>query len=347
MRKPVRFFTLALLVLTLAAIAAIAGLRFAASLRETQEASAIAPANGQFVETSFGRLHVSNWGDPKGKPVLMTHGMAAWGGLWVETAEALAANGYQVIALDQAPFGFSDRDNTDFSRTAQAARIKEVLDALGIEKTYLVGHSYGGGVTLEAALRYPERVAGLVLVCPVTDLPKADDADQAGAPNALPLLLRSTKVAEFLVSATVTNPMMTRFLMQKFMHRKDAITDDHIAILQRPMSRVGNTHAMTLWLQQFLAGDPDAWSAKRDRVRHLAVPAELIWGEKDTVTPISQGDDLAHLAKFGAFQRLPEIGHMPQIESSAVFNAALIQALGRLSANAYSSWGLRVETASR
>ena len=64
----------------------------------------------------------------------MTHGMAAWGGLWKLTGEALAARGYRVIALDQAPFGFSDSGNPDFSRSAEAKRLLEAVEVAGHRK---------------------------------------------------------------------------------------------------------------------------------------------------------------------------------------------------------------------
>ena len=159
----------AVVLLALAAVT-LAGCRAAAYFRETNESAELSPKNGAFADTSFGKVHVSYWGDASGIPVVMTHGMAAWGGLWKLTGEALAARGYRVIALDQAPFGFSDSGNPDFSRSAEAKRLLEAVKSLGIEKPLLVGHSYGGGVALEAALMAPDLFQGMVLVCPVTGL---------------------------------------------------------------------------------------------------------------------------------------------------------------------------------
>ncbi len=340
MRKFVSFSVKMIAGLLLLIVLALGGFRLAAHFRETDEASALAPPNGQFVESSFGRLHVSLWGDPDGKPVIMTHGMAAWGGLWRETAQALASKGYRVIALDQAPFGFSDNRSTDFSRSAEALRLVQVLDGLKIEKALLVGHSYGGGVALEAALRFPEKFSGMVLVCPVTGLyGRKDDAPPvAGTP---PLLLRTQFMREVLISATATNPLLTRFLLGRFMFQKDSIRDDQIEILKLPLTRIGTTQSMALWFKQFIEGDTQAQSADRKMVRKNAVPVELIWGEDDTVTPIAQGDDLALLMKAPQFTRLAGIGHMPQIEAPAIFNTALTAALDRLSGSPFALWDVR------
>lgn len=335
----------AAILLALAALT-LTGFRAAAHFRETHEAAALAPANGAFAETSYGKVHVSYWGEPAGKPVVMTHGMAAWGGLWKLTGEALAARGYRVIALDQAPFGFSDSANPDFSRSAEAKRLLEAVKALNIEKPLLVGHSYGGGVALEAALLAPEAFEGLVLVCPVTGLfgQKPGAVPQMAQ---LPLPLRPQVVRELFISATAANPLLTKFLMAKFMHRKDMITTDQIATLQLPLQRRGATRAMALWFQQFIEGDPSALSAARVEAAKLRVPTELIWGEEDSVTPIAQGEDLAPLVKAAQFKRIPGIGHMPQIEDPAMFNSALIEALERLGAKQLSDWPLRQTASAR
>ncbi len=206
--------------------------------------------------------------------------------------EHVAAQGYRVIALDQAPFGFSDNQNRDFSRTAQAERLYQVLDGLGIAKVYLVGHSYGGGVTLEAALRYPERVYGLVLVCPVTGLPDAPEQGP-GPAKALPFPMNVPALVETGIAASATNPLVTGPLMARFMHKTEMMTPEHVATIHAPLRRKGMTPAMASWFTQFMAGDPKALSAQRDQVKASRVPVELIWGEMDSVTPIAQGEDLA------------------------------------------------------
>lgn len=103
---------------------------------------------------------------------------------------------------------------------------------------------------------------------------------------------------------------------------------------------------MASWFTQFMAGDPKAMSAQRDLVKANAVPAELIWGEMDAVTPIAQGEDLAALMNIKQFARMPGIGHMPQLEDPAAFKVLLTESLQRLSAGTYSGWSLRGEIAS-
>ena len=53
----------------------------------------------------------------------------------------------------------------------------------------------------------------------------------------------------------------------------------------------------------------------------------MIWGDKDTLTPLAQGRDIQSLIQNASLEVLPGLGHIPQIEDPAVFAAALVTAL--------------------
>lgn len=333
MRKFGRIALLSIVAAIVFILLALIGFRANAWWQETEQAEALAPANGRFVETGLGRIHVSIWGAGNSRTVVMTHGMAAWGGLWQETAEALQAAGYRVVAVDMPPFGFSDREDRDFSRSRQAQRLKALETALGLRDYFLVGHSYGGGIALEMALLHPENVRALVLVAPVIGLePENAPGPVPEEPGLAQEILDSDVIAEALVGLSITNPLATSFLTRQFMYRKDALTQKHVDILQQPMRLKGNTSHMVSWLRQFLAGDPDAVSQTRMIVSQAKVPVSLIWGEKDMVTPITQGEDLASVLKIKRFSRLQDVGHMPQLEAPEQFSETLVMTLNELAA---------------
>ncbi len=297
--------------------------RSMAHWREQASATDLSPANGQFVEAVSGNMHVSVWGPPDGKAIVFTHGMAAWGGLWSETAEKLAARGYRVYAVDQPPFGFSDRVEQNFSREAVAANVNQAVAALKLSDAILVGHSFGGGVALEAAMTRPDLYQKLVLVCPVTGAfdegPKSE--------RAIPFFMRSNFIVEMLVSATITNPLMTGFLTKRFMHRKANLSARHVEILQRPMTLSGNTEAMAVWLQQFVQGPGFAQSANSGKIAGLKMPIALIWGDKDKIVKLDEGQKLAALFGNVPISVLHDVGHMPQLEDNAAFTDMLLAAL--------------------
>ena len=72
-------------------------------------------------------------------------------------------------------------------------------------------------------------------------------------------------------------------------------------------------------------------SADRNAYAHLKLPVAILWGDKDTVTPIDQALDLRTLLPpRHTLTLLPGLGHIPQIEDPGLFNDALLKSLGKL-----------------
>ena len=60
------------------------------------------------------------------------------------------------------------------------------------------------------------------------------------------------------------------------------------------------------------------------------MPVVAIWGDRDTVTPLQQGEQLVALVPRGRLEVMPGVGHIPQIESPDAFNAILVRVLAEL-----------------
>ena len=85
------------------------------------------------------------------------------------------------------------------------------------------------------------------------------------------------------------------------------------------------------WLYYFLGTDTEAASADRNAYAKLEVPVAILWGDKDTVTPVEQALDLRTLLpQRTSLTILPGLGHIPQIEDPGMFNDALLKTLGKL-----------------
>ena len=118
------------------------------------------------VETRYGTTRVHRHGPASGTPIVLLHGHGGNASLWYPQVEALAAEHpvYAVDAIDdpggsvqRAPLSTSD----DYARW-----LDEVFDGLGLDRVHLVGHSYGGWLTLGYAGRRPHRVATLTALDP-------------------------------------------------------------------------------------------------------------------------------------------------------------------------------------
>lgn len=106
--------------------------------------------------------------NPSGRRTLIfLHGLGSNLKFWRYQLDTFAAQGFRVIAIDQLGFGKSDKPaEFPYTMDAQADVVAEVLDALKIEKAVVVGHSMGGEVALATAIRFPQKVAALVLTAP-------------------------------------------------------------------------------------------------------------------------------------------------------------------------------------
>lgn len=318
MMRWIRRIARAVVVLIGVVVAGLGALRVAAHLRESESASAAAPADGKFVESGHGRMFVMDPGPPDGIPVVLFHGTAAWSKLWWRTTAALKTDGYRPIAPDLPPFGFSDRRG-GYTRSEQAARIDGMMTTLGAGRAIIVGHSFGAGAALEYVLQHPDRVIGLVLVDAALGLTQP--------PSDAPAILELAPVRELLVSATATNPLATRFLLSKLIYRQEAASDETLEILKAPMRVGGTTLCIADWLLYFAGSDRTALSASRDAVSKIKVPVAMIWGDRDDVTPLAQANDLRSLIPSASLRVMKDVGHIPQIEDPAAFNAVLIGAI--------------------
>ena len=105
---------------------------------------------------------------PNGHVVLLLHGKNFSGAYWKSTADALLERGYRVIMPDQIGFGKSSKPtNVQYSFALLAKNTALLLDALGVERASVVGHSMGGMLATRWAAQYPERTDQLVLVNPI------------------------------------------------------------------------------------------------------------------------------------------------------------------------------------
>jgi len=98
----------------------------------------------------------------QGPDVVMIHGIASNLALWLNIQRALAEE-FRVTTYDLRGHGYSDMPPSGYNSADMAADLNALLDHLGIERTHLVGHSFGGLVALHYTVLYPNRVDRLIL----------------------------------------------------------------------------------------------------------------------------------------------------------------------------------------
>jgi pimeloyl-ACP methyl ester carboxylesterase len=308
-----------------AVIAGLAWYSFTASLRET-----VVPGReghrGTYVRAMGLDMHYTRWGPANGRPILLIHGTLAWSKTWYEIAERLAEDGYRVIAPDLPPFGFSERPaDGDYSRAAQASLILAFADALGLDQMVLVGHSFGGGATLEAAFTAPERIEGLVLLDVALGLDSPAGTPMAASLFDAPMLGRA------LAAATFTNPLMTGKGLRDFIYDDRIVDAKRIALYQQPFVVRDTTSEVTKWLAGALFGNESrSRAADRRTYATFTPPVVLVWGREDSVTPLAQGEQIRGLLPRATMVVLDRVNHLPHVEQPDQVAGIIAEFVGTL-----------------
>jgi len=197
---------------------------------------------------------------------------------------------------------------------------------------------------MEARFIAPERVSRLVLVdaaldlmrgcgkaeireCGTTSGPHSPSTDTTGSWFKRELL-NTPLTRNAIVASTLSNPHLTGWLLSKLVYNRDsAVTPARIAMLQRPFVLQEWTPGLGAWLGPFATTRTSSMATDRSRYAKLAVPTMVLWGAKDSITPIAQAQDLVHLIPGARLEVLPRAGHIPAIEDERTFNSALLEFL--------------------
>src|SRR3954470_11305002 len=131
-----------------------------------------------------------------GPAVLLVHGITSSSRTWRTVMPALAEH-YDVIAPDLLGHGRSAKPRGDYSLGAYASGLRDLLVALEVPSATVVGHSLGGGVAMQFAYQFPDRVQRLALV----------DSGGLGAEVSLVLRAATLPGAEYVLPLLASSPL--------------------------------------------------------------------------------------------------------------------------------------------
>jgi len=125
-----------------------------------------------FVEANGLRLHYLEWGDPARPPALLVHATGFLAALWQPVAEALAPH-YRVLAYDARGHGDSDKPPSGYHWQVLLDDLRGFLDALALERVFVIAHSASSVAALQLAANQPRFVSRLVAIEPILFAPDA------------------------------------------------------------------------------------------------------------------------------------------------------------------------------
>jgi len=231
-----------------------------------------------------------------GDAVVFLHGFGGSLESWHENYAALAAAGRTVAALDLPGHGESSTDVGSGSLDGLATAVLGYLDAMGLARVHLVGHSMGAAVCLVLADRVPQRVRSLTLIGPAGIGQKINADFIRGFMTA-----SSREQLEPLLGLLFADPAF--------------VTPALIEQLLRPKQRAGAAEALARIAGSRYSGTPSGGPLRDVAGR---VPTLVIWGAEDAVIPPPAPAEFA--APGVELHVLSGRGHMVQIEAAGEVN---------------------------
>lgn len=235
-----------------------------------------------------------------GDDLVLIHGFGSDRLSWAGTSPALMTVA-RVHALDLPGHGDSlGVPAGDGSPHALARIVAEALDAHGIVRAHLLGHSLGGSIAMLMALDQPARVRSLALLAPA-GLGHAIDHDfMSRYPE-----LDDRQAAEGLLQTLVSKPLLiNRFTITRVLEQ---------------LARPGAREALRA-IAHGVASHEDQLDEAATRIAATDIPRLVIFGGADAINP----PDAAALAAFGGRQLvIGEAGHLPHVEAARQVNAEL------------------------
>lgn len=250
------------------------------------------------------RLRYAEQGPPEGRPIVLLHGYSDSWFSW-SLVLPLLPDSLRVLALDLRGHGESSQPAGGYALRDLAADVIALLDAQGITRATVVGHSMGSLVAQQVALAAPERVDRLVLVGSGTTFRRATDIGELeAAVNQLTDPVATEFVRSFQES-TVYAPLPADFL-------------DRVVVESGKLTA-------PVW-RALMVGMLGA--AVPTRLGALGIPTLVLWGDHDSVFPRSEQDALLALVPTATLKVYPETGHALHWERPAEFARDLVSFLG-------------------
>jgi len=279
-----------------------------------------ADSESRFIECNGFSVHYKLFGS--GKPlIVLLHGSFLSIRSWQEVIHPLAKD-CTVLAFDRPAFGLTSRpvpsktNNARYSPEAQSDLVVELMGKLGFQRAVLIGNSTGGTLSLLTALRYPEKVQGLVLAGPMIYSGYATSEVPAFMKPLMKAMSPAfSRVMKFLISRLYDRNI------RGFWHKKDRLDAATLAMYRQDMM-TGD------WSRGFWELFLETHHLHLDeRLKNISLPSLVITGEHDLTVSTEESLRLAEELPGALLEIIPDCGHLPQEEKPEVFVSTVLSFL--------------------
>jgi 3-oxoadipate enol-lactonase len=225
-------------------------------------------------------------------PIVLLHGIGSDKSVWRPQLEHFAPE-RRAIAFDYPGYGDSDSAPEDTSRDDYAGTILAAMGALGVGQAHVCGLSLGGVVAIAMYAAWPERVASLILADTFAEHPDGRTIYERSLAGSESMRM----FAESRVDVLLAQPA------------DPAVRSEVIETMARIDPAAYRIGAEAVWLAD-----------QRERAAAIRVPALVLCGAEDRVTPPALSTALTRLIPGAQYDAVGRAGHLSNLEQAAAFN---------------------------
>lgn len=244
-----------------------------------------------------------------GRPLVLLHAFPLSSAMWLGQREGLAHR-CRVITPDQRGFGGSRLGDDPPALRHCADDLARLLDRLGLDRVALGGLSMGGYVAMAFLREHADRVDALLL------------ADTRGGPDGEAARAGREQIARDVLeggSAVLVERVLPTLLGPTTTSTRPKVTGRVRGLV------AAAPPAAVAWAQRAMAARPDSL----DVLRGVDVPALVLVGDEDALSPVEAARELAEALPQGRLEVLPGAGHLTAVEVPETFADAVIGLLDR------------------
>jgi pimeloyl-ACP methyl ester carboxylesterase len=271
-----------------------------------------APPPSEFIDLKGQLLHLRDQGPSSDAlPIVLIHGTSSSLHTWEGWVKELSKT-RRVISFDLPGFGLTGPANSgDYSADAYAKTVLALLDHLQLERVVMGGNSLGGEIAWMVAAAAPQRVAALILV---------DAGGYAFIPESVPIGFQLARLPGLGVLSEYMLPRAVIERSVKNVYGDPAkVSPELLERYYELTLRAGNRAALRQRIDQMVLGDQAA------RIATLQQPTLILWGAKDRLIPLANGEAFVHDIAGSRLVVFPDLGHVPQ-EEDPITTLAPVQA---------------------
>ncbi len=261
--------------------------------------------SGSFIKLSDGITHYEKAGIAKNGVVILVHGFSVPYFIWNGFFENLVKEGYEVIRYDEYGRGYSDRLNKEYTSKVYSQQLYDLIKALAIKTPVnLMGVSFGGIVSTNFTLTYPNLVKKLVLI------------DPASAGNNMTM-------SESALDKMMGENSEKRAIGQLDDFKYPTNFPNWVNNYKVQMQYKGTRKALVSTLFHY---DSIANLVRYKSLQNLHKPTLLIWGTEDHTVPYKYSDSIRSVLNVD-FLSVSDAGHLPYLEKPDLVNKKVVDFL--------------------